>query len=223
MPDAIQPASGHPVEEFRADLATLLESAYPPGVVPIREYIRGTAFFSGGPGLYMEHPEGPLPPFPFGGLMFIGHNFDAEEPYLERLRTGKAHGDRRRPMKTWRGLYRLLELASVNPCECFFTNIYVGLIAGAKPTGKFPGAADPDFVSWCTSFLERQMAKMEPRGVVMLGAEVRNFFKASQGVGQMTWRGHELPYAALVHPSMHPANAARVGGVTAEAERLASL
>lgn len=213
----------HPLEEFWADLATLPDGAYPPGVVPVREHVRGTAFFAAAAALYTEDPGGPLPVFPFGGLMVVGHNLDAEEPYLERLRSGRAHGDRRWPMKTWRGLYRLFELASIDPAECFFTNIYVGLIAGADPTGKFPGAADRDFVRWCESFLARQVARMEPRGVVMLGAEVRRFFKVSAGVGRMAWMGDELPYAALVHPSMHPANAARVGGVDAEAKRLASL
>lgn len=108
-------APRHPVEDFWADLAELPDDAYPPGVVPVTENIRGTAFFAGGPGLYITDPDGPLPEFPFGGIMVVGHNLDAEEPYLSRVQSGKAHGDPRWPMRTWRNLYRLFELANIDP------------------------------------------------------------------------------------------------------------
>lgn len=214
----------HPVHEFWAELASLPGDEYPDGVVPVRDHIQGTAFFSGGAGLYITDPGAPLPPFPYGGLMFVGHNLDAEEPYLARVESGKAHGDPRWPMKTWRNLYRLLALADVDPAGCFFTNIYVGLIAGSKPTGKFPGARDEQFTRWCAAFLSRQMETMQPRAVVMLGSEVRRFFGVSDVEGSLSRAGHRLPYVALAHPSMHPANVAKRGGVEGEAEllRLAS-
>ena len=211
----------HPVGEFWADLNSLPASSYPPGTVPVREQIRGTAFFAGGAGLYLEDPDGPLPPFPFGGVMFVGHNLDAEEPFLERVRSGRAHGDRRWPMRTWLNLYKLLDGADLDPLECFFTNIYVGLRAGSHPVGAFPGANDPVFKSWCRAFLYRQIGRMQPRAIIPLGAEARRFFGwPDLEPGSVDIEGLPTRYVCLAHPSMHPANVTRRGGVEAEIIRL---
>jgi hypothetical protein len=109
----------HPVEKFRHELARL--DGYPAGVVPVPEPIDGTAFFAAGSGLYCDRPPSivGLPQFPFYGVMFVGHNLDAEGPYQRRLELGIAHGDQLRPMKTWRGLYQLLDAAELAVTKCF--------------------------------------------------------------------------------------------------------
>ena len=214
----------HPVEELWADLASLPETAYPAGTVPVREHIKGTAFFAGGPGLYVEDPDGPLPPFPFGGVMFVGHNLDAEEPFYARVTSGKAHGDRRWPMRTWANLYKLLDGAHLDPRECFFTNIYVGLLAGSNPVGAYPGAKDPTFTAWCAAFLDRQIALMRPRAIVPLGGASRLYFGwPDREPGTATVAEHTLRYVCLAHPSMHPANVKARGGVDNEIERLRAV
>ena len=126
----------HPVELFRQRLASLDE--YPPGVIPVPDYLPGTAFFSAGAGLIVIKPDGRLPPFPFGGVMFVGHNLDSETAFLRRLASGRAHGVPDRPMRTWRNLYRLLRAAGIAPESCFFTNAYVGLKAGTIRPGGSP-------------------------------------------------------------------------------------
>jgi len=163
----------HPIEIFRRRLVE--QTAYPPGVIPVPEYLPGTAFFSAAAGLVVTDPGGPLPHFPFGGVMFVGHNLDSETAFMRRLASGRSHGDWPRPMLTWRNLYRLLEKAEVDPVECFFTNAYVGLKAGDNPTGRFPGATDPTFRAWCRGFLEEQIAVMRPRVVASLGTDARQF------------------------------------------------
>ncbi|MDQ6947299.1 MAG: hypothetical protein M3256_13765, partial [Actinomycetota bacterium] len=70
----------HPIETFRQRLAEL--RSYPAGVVPVPEYLHGTAFFSAAAGLIVTNPDAPLPPFPFGGVMFVGHNLDSETAFL---------------------------------------------------------------------------------------------------------------------------------------------
>lgn len=188
------------------------------------QYIAGTAFFAAGAGLYIEDPSAPWPVFPFGGVMFVGHNLDAEEPYLERVRTGRSHGDPRSPMRTWRNLYALLDGAGVDRHECFFTNVYVGLIAGSKPTGSFPGANDPAFRAWCDVFLRRQIARMRPRAIVALGKPAREFLGWSDGdVGVVDIDGHPSERVCLAHPSMYPANLRTRGGLAAEIARLAAV
>lgn len=59
-----------------------------PGVVPVPP---STAFFSAADGLIVDDPDGPLPPFPFEGVMFVGH-LDAAGNFMWRLASGRPHG-----------------------------------------------------------------------------------------------------------------------------------
>jgi hypothetical protein len=177
----------------------------------VPEYLRGTAFFSTAAGLVIADPSGPLPPFPFGGIMFVGHNLDSETAFLRRLASGRAHAGRDRPMLTWRNLYRLLERASVSPEDCFFTNAYVGLKAGDEPTGTFPGASDPTFSAWCRSFLNEQMAVMRPRVVASLGTDARQFV-ATMAPELAAWAPRPNPPPGVVRTHL--------GGVSATAVAL---
>jgi len=202
-------AADHPIEIFRARLAEL--GIYPPGVVSVPKYLSGTAFFSAAAGLIVTDPDGPLPPFPFGGVMFVGHNLDSETAFLRRLASGRSHGGRDRPMLTWRNLYRLLERASVAPENCFFTNAYVGLKAGNKPRGTFPGAADPAFSAWCRNFLGEQIAVMRPAVVATLGTDARRFL-ATMAPELAAWAPRPNPPPGVVR--------ALLGGVTTTAVAL---
>jgi hypothetical protein len=210
----------HAVEKLWEQLAALPSSEYPPGVVPLPGRVGGTAFFSAGAGL-CRGTGNPLPEFPFGGVMFVGHNLDAEGPYLRRLRAGAPHGDPERPMATWRNLYAVLDGAGVRRGECFFTNIYVGLIAGDKPTGSFPGARSPSFTDWCRAFLQSQVELMRPRAMVFLGKPARDFVGLGRGLGSVAFGEVVIPAVGLAHPSMYPVSArtSRYGdevGVAAE-------
>jgi len=203
----------HPVQRFRRRLEEL--AIYPPGVIPVPEYLRGTAFFAAAAGLLVTDPEGPLPPFPFGGVMFVGHNLDSESAFRRRLVSGRAHGGPDRPMLTWRNLYRLLDVAGLAASDCFFTNAYVGLKAGDDPTGRFPGADDPEFRLWCRGFLEEQVSVMKPRTVATLGTGARRFLSTmapeldvwtaarnpTPGVVRAHLGDHEFAAVALLHPS----------------------
>lgn len=203
----------HPIETFRDRLAGLRH--YPPGVVPVPATLRGTAFFSAAAGLVIDDPDCPLPAFPFGGVMFVGHNLDCEAAFLRRLASGQAHGGSERVMLTWRNVYRLLGAAGMDARECFFTNAYVGLKVGEDPTGRFPGSGDPDFRAWCRRFLEEQVEVMRPRAIATLGSDARRFMAtmAPELIGWsatrnppptvvgVTMAGHHISVTALLHPS----------------------
>jgi hypothetical protein len=159
----------HPIEEFVTELAAF--SDYPPDVVPVPELLPGTAAFGASVGLYREAGSTALPKFPTGGLMVVGHNLDSVENYESRRATGFSHGNHGPgvpTMSTWRGLYRLLELAGLDRRQLFFTNVYVGLKQG-KPTGQFSHHAAPRYRRWCREFLEHQYLKMRPKVVLVLG------------------------------------------------------
>lgn len=205
----------HPIERFRKRLEDL--NTYPSGVVPVPSYLPGTAFFAASAGLYRPAGTHVLPPFPFGGWMLVGHNLDAEGPFLARLKSGDSHGDPARPMRTWQNLYKLLAAAGIDPSECFFTNAYVGLKEGNDPTGRFPGSGNAAFRQWCAEFLLDQAAVMRPRVMATLGVDAARFV-ASLFPGFRDWdrprlppaqprtaeiRDHRFGVVALVHPSAH--------------------
>jgi uracil-DNA glycosylase len=140
-------------------------AGYPPGVLAVPEPIAGTSFFPGGYGLWNPDTAWPLPAFPTGGVMALGHDFHSEAGYNASL----ARGYESPSQPTWRNLSALLAQAGIAPEECFFTNVYMGLRAGKLTTGPFPGARDGDFVAHCRRFLARQLAVQRPSLILTLG------------------------------------------------------
>lgn len=141
---------------------------YPAGVLPVPTPIEGTAFFPGGFGLWRPDVSQPLPAFPLSGVMVLGHDFHSEAGYRDSLaRTRESE-----TQPTWRQLTKLLGEVNIDPTRCFFTNVYLGLRAGAATTGPFPGAKDETFVSHCLAFLTEQLAAQRPSLVLTLGINV---------------------------------------------------
>lgn len=143
-------------------------AGYPSGVVPVPQTIPGLAFFPGGYGLWGSRADRPLPDFPVGGVMVLGHDFHSESGYHESLRLG----GERMTLPTWRNLVALLKDADIAPDRCFFTNFYMGLRAGSATTGVFPGAGDRGFVEHCRRFLVEQLTAQRPLLVLTLGVHV---------------------------------------------------
>src|SRR5690242_16233098 len=84
---------------------------YPNGVKRIPKPIVGTAFFPGGYGLWNPKGQRPLPDFPVGGVMVLGHDFHSEAGYLESLRRGFES----KTQPTWAALIKLLARAQIQP------------------------------------------------------------------------------------------------------------
>ena len=172
---------------------------YPPGVIRVPTPISGIAFFPGGYGLWRPDIAEPLPPFPVGGVMVLGHDFHSEAGYTESLaRTREAE-----TQPTWRQLLKFLAEVDITPVECFFTNAYLGLRAGSNTTGKFPGAASAPFVNHCLAFLRSQISAQRPRLILTLGVNVPPL------IGQLApqlepWtRGRGLKHLDAVGPVQH--------------------
>jgi hypothetical protein len=143
-------------------------AGYPAGVLPVPEPIPGIAFFPGGFGLWRPDVSQPLPPFPIGGIMVLGHDFHSEAGYNESL----ARSRESESQPTWRQLLRLLKQVDIDPVSCFFTNVYFGLRVGAGTTGPFPGATNRPFVEYCLRFLSEQINTQRPRLILTLGINV---------------------------------------------------
>jgi len=159
----------HPVEYFWALIQQLDPADYPLGVKPVPYQLGGTWGFSGGSGLFRK-PGAPLPPFPFGGVMFVGSNLNSVTGW-KKAEDRRDPGDPDDPkMMYWRNIRKLLDLAEVDRAQVFFTNIFsIGLMEGESATAAFPGRKDPSFSGWCYAFLQKQIVTMNPRVVVALG------------------------------------------------------
>ncbi|QIN77247.1 hypothetical protein GBA65_00510 [Rubrobacter marinus] len=231
----------HPVERLFELLGTV--EPYPEGVVPVPEKLPGTAFFPGGTGLWQ--PDGAPPPMPIGGVMVLGHDFYSEAGY--RRFVAERGESTRGP--TWRNLLALLARVGVGPERCFFTNAYVGLRAGSRNTGRFPGSRDPGFVERCREFLGEQLRAQKPRLVLTLGSYVPAVLaplsgdlapwlraaslKALDEAGRPlipnarfpSVPGGEVAVAALVHPSIRWASVLgrRYAGLEGDAAEVAML
>lgn len=139
-------------------------SPYPPSVLPVKELVKGTAFFPGGFGLWSENNDGSFDDFPFGGVMILGHDYGSKESHdLARKRGDELD------CATWRNLMSLLNEAKIPLSQCFFTNVYMGLRKGCRNTGKFPGSSDQAFVDRCQSLLSNQIRLQHPRIILTLG------------------------------------------------------
>lgn len=105
---------------------------------------------------------------PVGGVMVLGHNFDSVAGFNYSLH----HAGENLRGPTWRGILGVIDRAGVRRDQCFFTNVYMGLIDGPSAVGKFPGARDTGFVHRCQSFLAKQISVQQPRVILTLGKEV---------------------------------------------------
>ncbi len=239
-------AQEHPVERFWRLLQAF--DGYPAGVAaPVPARVPGTAFFSASSGLWGQEPGGPLPEFPYGGVMFLANNLDNEQRYAERLAEGAKYGSADQGTPTWRELLPLLDRTGIEPTDCFFTNVWVGLKAGAgSNTGAMAVAPGSEFDRWCQEFLCEQVREMRPRAVVALGEHAPVFLaRMTEDLGEWRrWRsyrdldrrqaavvegvrlcGHTTSAVALLHPSYRPAHVSKRSfmGLSGDAAEVAML
>lgn len=197
----------HPIHSLFEKARTL--APYPPGVVPIPKLIDGVGFFPGASGLWDARPNAPLPPLPIGQVMVLGHNFDSEAGYRASL----ANQGEDMTCGTWPNLLRVLGQIRISRPSCWFTNAYMGVIAGRNNTGEFPGSRDHAFVRRCQDFLAEQIATQRPRLIITLGAYVPPFI-ATLSRDLQAWQGcYSLKDLDERGTSLIPH--ARIGDVTA--------
>ena len=222
LPDEI-----HPLQILYAKVDNF--GSYPPRVIPITasERIYETGFFPGNPGLWNVTPGEPLPRWPLNGVMIVGHNYDSEESF-RRAQRGPRPPEPEKRWPSFRWLRLLLESADIRLEDCFYTNFFVGLKAGAQSTGPFPGRSDAEFVDRCRRLLLDEIRLQQPTLLLTLGQEILLFMAQLEPLH--AWSGdrslraldmhrtallpsvqfkdcpHPTTVVALTHPSYWPRN-----------------
>ena len=163
-----QPATVRRIDAIHDKLKTVSE--YPEGVVPLYGRIEGTSFFPGGDGLWKQ--DGAVNDLKVGGVMVVGHNFDNVSGFDYSLRMGAE------PVTcpTWRNITKLLKESDVRLEDCYFTNIYIGLMKSSSNVGTFPGSKSEAFKRQCLDLLEYQILLQQPSVILTLGAFVPPLF-----------------------------------------------
>jgi hypothetical protein len=180
------------------------------GVRSIQEpfpYLKGTAFFPGGYGVWRADATMPAPSIPVDGTMFVGHNFDGTESEAKKddgpNRIDELDSD------TWQGMLAILGDLELKIAydRCFFTNALmgerIGEAAGSVRVGR--GADGRRYLHQCEAFLRLQIRWTRPRVLVVLGAQTIDRFRAISHDLHLAWRGR----GSLV--KIHGASASIVG------------
>jgi hypothetical protein len=165
---------------------------YPPGVIPIPPgRIKGTAFFPGGSGLWLENRDPASVSFPVGGVMVLGHNFDSQTSFKESV----SRGEEKLTSGTWGPLVKLLSEAGVPLAECFFTNAFMGLCEG-DDSFDYRGRDHEKLRLACKDFLRAQIEIQRPRLILTLGLYVPPFLcEASKECA--VWTGRKVRLSEL--------------------------
>lgn len=216
--------STHPIETLFERLHEI--RPYVGGMIEISTHFVGLGFFPGGDGLWKEPESTSRPQLPLGGVMVLGNNFQCTANYDAICRAGSE--DRQRDA-TWRNLLHFLGQVDISPSRCFFTNAYMGLVAGCDSTRTVPGMRDAGFLERCRAFFLQQVRLIQPSVILALGTKVPPFLAPLSAETRVwcnatTWaqidrndgglvRGAQFPglntsvnIACLLHPSFRGPN-----------------
>lgn len=152
------------------------ESIYPAGVVePIQPKAAGRSFYPGGCGLYEGAQQAP----PDRPIFLVGQDFGNLEYWMS---LGIGHEPRD---GTWAGLDRLLKSVDIDPRQCFFTNVLLGVRAARHIEGPSPGLSSARYVEASLAHLADQIRTLKPSVVVGLGVVPTCLLAHSFGVSSM--------------------------------------
>jgi hypothetical protein len=190
--------------------------------------LQRVAFFPGGTGVFIGESLTSAQPgrtLPRRGTLVLGHNFWNVASYERSVAQGRELG--RNP--TWENLSSFLDSCDIRLSDCFFSNIFLGLMEADSAMGSHPGHQDRDFRKACGDVLLESIRRQQTRLVVALGLHVARFLgeiipgleawknvktfpefdKQVSGDGvQLSWPTADAPLAvvAIVHPSMRRSN-----------------
>ena len=195
---------------------------YPPSMVEIEGKLdKCCAFFPAGSGYRDVSDNNSEKPY-----LCLGQDWQLFANYETVVKSKNYKYDLKSP--TFIKFSSLLKDVGINENDCFFTNAIMGARAnGEKATGKSPAFKSPEFVDRCGKFFEKQLSIINPKTVIVFGAEPAKFlahlsdklkvwekfknFKEIDEAGHQIIRNVEINgvtcnYVLIVHPSYRHTN-----------------
>jgi hypothetical protein len=164
------------IEKLNSKLGDIVKSYPEKKIVRIMDNmsIKGTSFYPGGKGLYLE--DGNIE-FPINGIMVLGQDFDNECNFHESV---KRETELNKNSKAWNNIIYHFPKVGINMNKCFFTNAIMGLRIGkSKNTGvsvAFQHKKEKEiFLEECRNFFIEQLNLQKPKLIIGLGAQIPRF------------------------------------------------
>ena len=213
-------------ELFNLCLKTI--SSYPEEIKPVKQRLKGSAFFPGGDGIYKEGNWNILEKYP---ILFVGQDYDNEFNFKTVLKL-KTESEIDNKNKTWLNLIKLFGEDTLG--KSFFTNAIMGLRKDeSKNTGKSVAfkKTNIEFLKKNCEFFKQQLNILQPEIMICLGIQVPRFIghcfpdqatylmKISNykeldqcnenGIHYIKHEQREIKVIFLTHPSFYDANVSR--------------
>jgi hypothetical protein len=203
-------------------------TSYPDDVKPIKQRLKGTAFFPGGDGIYKEGNFKHKDHYP---IMVVGQDYDNEYNF-HKVFESPTQSELSNSNKTWFNLKKILGEEVLQ--NCFFTNAIMGLrIGNSKNIGiskAFKKNNEP-FLLENQQFFNEQLNEIKPKLIICLGAQLPRFIGAcyleqlvelakvrsfsqldflnESGVFKLKYTEGEANLIFITHPALYDANIGR--------------
>ena len=100
-------------------------------------------------------------------IMIVGQDFGTKKDYDKKKIAEK--GENIEKQSTWKNLKPMLNNLGINPNECFYTNLLLGLRTTDSNVGISPALENIDYVNQCIEFFQKQVEAIQPKLIIFLG------------------------------------------------------
>lgn len=100
-------------------------------------------------------------------IMIVGQDFGSETDYKNK--NIALNGENPQKQSTWKNLKPMLDNLGINPNECFYTNLLLGLRKSKSNVGISPALDNEDYVKQCIEFFQKQIDAVNPKLIIFLG------------------------------------------------------
>jgi uracil-DNA glycosylase family 4 len=100
-------------------------------------------------------------------IMIVGQDFGTKIDY-DKKKIAEM-GENIEKQSTWKNLKPMLNNLGINPNECFYTNLLLGLRTTDSNVGISPALENEKYVSQCVEFFQKQIDAIQPKLIIFLG------------------------------------------------------
>lgn len=100
-------------------------------------------------------------------VMVVGQDFGTKKDFDKKKI--KEKGENIEKQSTWKNLKPMLTNLGINPSECFYTNLLLGLRKSESNVGISPALENEDYVNQCIEFFQKQIEAVNPKLIIFLG------------------------------------------------------
>jgi uracil-DNA glycosylase family 4 len=147
-------------------------------------------------------------------IMIVGQDFGSKTDYDKKKISEKGENIERQ--STWKNLKPMLNNLSINPNECFYTNLLFGLRDSVSNVGISPSIDKEEYVNHSINFFHKQIEAIKPDLIIFLGKvtfainngirdkkeiEKLNYIKSIREINKTKQKYKGINCLYMIHPS----------------------